>query len=532
MTSATANFTSADVGAFVVASGITSDRTVIQSVTNSTTAVLSLAALTTASGQTAVIGGAKIEALGWGILTIDNVDLINGGTDPLPILRSTNTICKLSCGFMGVGSGSSCVTDAWIAGGINHVTNTGTPNDEFQGYGSVMSNCGFHKIRRHAVLQTGANGINIHSLINDTSCGSSLPYGAPIEIHGDPTLSSASVGNTIHDNTFETTYYAIGAVSCTNSQLNVLGPNGVYDESSGPCLACYYFDNTSSQNQIIDGFHDGTLPIKVDACPYNNGNSVLAFSGAQPSGFSYSVNFFNHIYSVGGNGFSAVSGYGDTSSWVTGQGNWPDAQVQLLANSGAQFTDGVTNSTTTFTSATAAFATTDVGRVIYSLGNIPFGTTIIERVNATTIILSQAATTSATGLTFYMQRTGTGTTAWTLIQFERNHIVSQGSAPSGVADAGAGSSPSGISTTGTDLAFTFNITTGTGTTSGDFCHINPAKNWTNTPHVTMTASNAAAAALMAGGFWLVASVAGAVTVYFVNAPATSTAYVFNFTAIQ
>lgn len=63
------------------------------------------------------------------------------------------------------------------------------------------------------------------------------------------------------------------------------------------------------------------------------------------------------------------------------------------------FTDGVSNSTTTYTSATATFATGDVGKVITGT-NIPPGTYIASRTNATTIILSQAATGSGSSLAF------------------------------------------------------------------------------------------------------------------------------------
>lgn len=64
------------------------------------------------------------------------------------------------------------------------------------------------------------------------------------------------------------------------------------------------------------------------------------------------------------------------------------------------FADGVTtNTSTTMTSATAAFKANDVGKTITGAG-IPAGTTIASRTNATTIVLSQAATATATGVSF------------------------------------------------------------------------------------------------------------------------------------
>lgn len=79
------------------------------------------------------------------------------------------------------------------------------------------------------------------------------------------------------------------------------------------------------------------------------------------------------------------------SQWATTYG-W------LLAN-WRQVTDGVLNGTTTVTSATAIFsAADDTGKAISGAG-IPAGTTIASVTNTTTIILSQAATSSASGVT-------------------------------------------------------------------------------------------------------------------------------------
>jgi len=61
-------------------------------------------------------------------------------------------------------------------------------------------------------------------------------------------------------------------------------------------------------------------------------------------------------------------------------------------------TDGVLNSTTTVTSATAVFSSADVDMPISGTG-IPVGATIASVTNATTIVLSAAATATATGRT-------------------------------------------------------------------------------------------------------------------------------------
>ncbi|HET7487539.1 MAG TPA: SBBP repeat-containing protein [Acidimicrobiales bacterium] len=69
------------------------------------------------------------------------------------------------------------------------------------------------------------------------------------------------------------------------------------------------------------------------------------------------------------------------------------------ANADTPFTDGVSNGTTTYTSASAKFSSADAGKKIWGT-NIPAGATISSVTNATTIVLSSAATGSGSGLAF------------------------------------------------------------------------------------------------------------------------------------
>lgn len=70
------------------------------------------------------------------------------------------------------------------------------------------------------------------------------------------------------------------------------------------------------------------------------------------------------------------------------------------SSAGVTFTDGVsTNNSTIYTSARANFVSGDVGRVITGT-NIPANTYIASRTDSTTIVLSQNATGSGTGLSF------------------------------------------------------------------------------------------------------------------------------------
>jgi len=70
-------------------------------------------------------------------------------------------------------------------------------------------------------------------------------------------------------------------------------------------------------------------------------------------------------------------------------------EVLTPSQVGRTVADGATNTNTTVTSATAAFTSNDVGAVIAGPG-IPSGTTIASVTNGTTVVLSVAATATAT----------------------------------------------------------------------------------------------------------------------------------------
>lgn len=67
-------------------------------------------------------------------------------------------------------------------------------------------------------------------------------------------------------------------------------------------------------------------------------------------------------------------------------------------------TDGVTSSNTALTSATAAFTPNDVGASVSGAG-IANGTTISSVTNGTTVVLSQATTATASGVTVTITQT-------------------------------------------------------------------------------------------------------------------------------
>lgn len=87
--------------------------------------------------------------------------------------------------------------------------------------------------------------------------------------------------------------------------------------------------------------------------------------------------------------------------------------------------DGVLNSTTTVTSATAAFVAGDVAGSISGTG-IPVGATIVSVTNATTVVISAAATATASGVSITVFK------PLSLVGSPNADLVTSGAALSGV----------------------------------------------------------------------------------------------------
>jgi Phage tail tube protein len=114
---------------------------------------------------------------------------------------------------------------------------------------------------------------------------------------------------------------------------------------------------------------------------------VTALKGSMAKTFGYVQGLRSTTFGTGG------PAYADSFGWPL-MGILGD----VTTSASRTVSDGVTNATTTVTSATANFTASDVGKNI-SGGTIPAGTFIASRTNSTTVILSAAATGSASGVT-------------------------------------------------------------------------------------------------------------------------------------
>ena len=491
--------------------------------------------------------------------------------------------------FSGGGSGTSCTTDAIIFGGTGSTTGAGD-TAKYNGYqGRVYGNL-FDGIRRIAVFQTSANSVEISANTVSSTCGNSSYLGGCIEFANTVNVCTGNHiwGNCVEMvnypcfvrctsgaklNTFGPNGL-FDAAATLAYHVFIAGTaqyNAVRDGMRTDTVPLILDLSGSPANEATT-FHQSQYSLYTQPIAYYSGSTPPLYMGAggAPVGMDAS-----------GNGAQLVPSTDVPSA--------NDSSVQIKAYSCTQVTDGIIYSgSSVIVSSTAAFTTADVYRPVTYTGAAANAPIIILSITPSTAFPWVASTayslgdvarpTAANGHLYQCTTAGTtgsgqpawptsggtvtdGTAVWTdrgtsatavlasapstatntgvtisfgrlqgaqlLTKFDRHHIITtDGGTPSTGADAGAGTGPSGITTAGSDHSFTVNITSGTATASGQMFHSNLAQS-TGTFRVAMNAGNAAAAALLAGGFWIVFS-GNSIQVNFSTAPAASTAYIFTF----
>jgi hypothetical protein len=145
-----------------------------------------------------------------------------------------------------------------------------------------------------------------------------------------------------------------------------------------------------------------TLDLALIYIPAGTVMSNITFQSSTTA-LSAGLNQWFSLYTLA-RGLLAVTGDDTTTAWSS-------SNVKKTLFVARTVTDVVTNGTTTITSATAAFTAADVGKPIFVIGagvaGAPLGTslvpvTIASVTNATTAVLSVAATDSASGHTAYI----------------------------------------------------------------------------------------------------------------------------------
>lgn len=126
---------------------------------------------------------AKIDTRGAGLLEIDHLVILSGGTDDELFIRTTNTTLHIHHNYFrgnGANSQTSCVQDVIRLGGDG----SGTPQTLdaeafFQGYGTIICDNYYDHIQAAIVFGSQCNGIEVRNETVAKTCGSGDAHGAP-----------------------------------------------------------------------------------------------------------------------------------------------------------------------------------------------------------------------------------------------------------------------------------------------------------------------------------------------------------------
>jgi hypothetical protein len=203
----------------------------------------------------------KILTTGLGLLEVTGVTFTDSGGGTLPWIYTTNTTLKIhDNAFIGNRAGVSADQDCIILGGTVAVEGQGDPTHGFQGYGTVIRDNHFHRIRRAVYGRVFANATVIRDNTVWSNCGSNLAGGAAIEFD-DVSGAQNCTGNVIAANLIEITNYPY-AVKLGKATQNTIIGNNIFD-ATGVSSAAVRFEANATQNVLFDGYVPGSL-AKID----------------------------------------------------------------------------------------------------------------------------------------------------------------------------------------------------------------------------------------------------------------------------
>jgi hypothetical protein len=141
-------------------------------------------------------------------------------------------------------------------------------NDAYQGYGSLVSDWYFDRIRH--VLDTGqyANALWLRRLTCSLTCGSPSTGDAPIWISG-------GVNHQIVDAVVELAGYVNGYVAGLVGVQNAIVFNPIGVDAGGTQSGWAYFGTGSTDNLVIGGYRENAYPI-VEVAGVAGKNKVIS----------------------------------------------------------------------------------------------------------------------------------------------------------------------------------------------------------------------------------------------------------------
>ena len=492
--------------------------------------------------------------------------------------------------FAGSGSGVSCFQDVIVCGGYPGTGGIGTDTAQYNGYAGAIYRNAFAGIRRALLLNPAANAVQFWGNTIGGTCGSNLYLGAAVELVGTSPLPVTGVniyGNCIELNYYT---FAFKGTWASNNMLgpNGLFDNGAATLGC-VFLDANSYDNTFMDGYSPSGvaavYENGTDSAgRTQVISANKGsvfenNSITRFANTLVVTNGSGTGAFSEDYYGDRGGWATT--YYDTTGGVIYPG------VQVYANPGTSVTDGsFISGSPVVTSITAAWSNADIGERIFCQGKLAQNTSVVWAwspatafpwqasaayvagqvtrpvtanshlyqcttagttgssqptwptgggtvtdgtvvwqdlgTSATAVQVNSNALATATGSTVYFGRPGT---AQRMTTFAKHHIVSSGAAPTVAVQAAAGSGAA-AAMTGHDMAMSLSLTTGTTPAIGELVIITFGIAYSSTPLVSLTPTNANAAALFVGGMYVVKA-GGTLQVWAAGLPVGATTYTFD-----
>jgi hypothetical protein len=209
-------------------------------------------------------GPGKIDTRYNGFLEITGCTITNlGAADTKPILYGTNTVVWVHHNaFLGhtSKSGTACNQDALVFGGVDTKTVGPGVNEIFAGYGSVVEQNFFDRLRRIVWGRASFNSNMIRDNLVGKNCGATTSESAITLDGGTVGAVYIQSGNKVDGNTFEIGGY-VRPIRVRNSNRNQFIGNGYYDYQAGLAYV-YTFEGTANQTadtQIIDAYYEATI---------------------------------------------------------------------------------------------------------------------------------------------------------------------------------------------------------------------------------------------------------------------------------
>jgi hypothetical protein len=543
------------------------------------------AGATKASMSYSGAGAARMDFQHNGSIEIAGILFQDSGGSSVPFFQTTNAVPNIhDCGFIGSGTGTGCFQDAIVLGGGSGAIGAGD-TAEYVGFPGAVYRNSFQGIRRIVLLNPAANAVQVYGNMAAASCGSNLTFGACIELLGTSALPVT--GCYIYGNCIEENNYPV-FIRCTYGKFNVFGPNGLFDSTS-VTLYHHYFDVNSLDNLVILSQAPANVPAMLDLA---SGNSVISPISLNIQKQLQLYPVATPIVQTNGLGAWAQDSYGNYGSVIVSQDTAAHPLLQMIVAPATTVADAAAiTGSNVVTSLTAAWATGDLGMSIRGGGssNNAFAGSFIQNVwNSSTAWpwqaslaytagqvtrpasanghLYQCTTAGTTGSSQPAFPTGGGTvtdgsvvwqdlgaasaaqlstaavsggsgsiywgrkgTNQSMTGFTKNHIISTGTAPTGVVQAGAGIGAT-VSYAGNDLAHAVTLTTAGTPAAGALLITTFNLVYDGVPKIALTPKNANAATLVTGGCYATTAV-GTWTLTAVGTPPTG-ACIFDVLVIQ